>query len=217
MQLNADTKPNEFTAFFKQLLREREPQFEELDPFVTTRAPETDLQVYPELIEALPLIEEGFFRTPLTEEEQKDAIYACIRSIWIKYQQPLTDSASATVRKAESTLHGIQVALAIATRPIDLKRAPVGTISDPQVGDASRCFDLRGKTHRQQMDSKHRREGGSDPIQGSRTINHGFRGESNKYFCSTKPLGWTLAVQDWPANKKILNWFNDEVGENNIL
>ncbi|OMJ27954.1 hypothetical protein AYI69_g2585, partial [Smittium culicis] len=50
------------TDMVQQLLREREL---------------TDLTVYPELIEALPSIEEDFFRTPLTEEERKIAIHSC--------------------------------------------------------------------------------------------------------------------------------------------
>ncbi|OMJ15904.1 hypothetical protein AYI69_g8036, partial [Smittium culicis] len=49
-------------------------QFNELtempeDPFISTRIPITDLAVCPELIEALPSIEDDFFRTPLSEEE----------------------------------------------------------------------------------------------------------------------------------------------------
>ncbi|OMJ15144.1 hypothetical protein AYI69_g8301, partial [Smittium culicis] len=90
------------------------------DEFITTRAPTTDLKVYPKLIEALPSIEEEFYRTPMTEEERRDAIYTCPRSSFMNYLlPPLNDSASAAVKKADSTLHGIQVALAQATRPID--------------------------------------------------------------------------------------------------
>ncbi|OMJ12599.1 hypothetical protein AYI70_g9005 [Smittium culicis] len=59
------------TDMVQQLLRERERNAETEDPYVTTRIPVTDLTVYPELTEALPSIEEDFFRTPLTEEEHK--------------------------------------------------------------------------------------------------------------------------------------------------
>ncbi|OMJ19395.1 hypothetical protein AYI69_g6633, partial [Smittium culicis] len=55
----------ELTEMFKELLREKERNAEPEDPYVTTRIPLTDLAVYPELIE------EDFFRTPLTEEERK--------------------------------------------------------------------------------------------------------------------------------------------------
>ncbi|OMJ26713.1 hypothetical protein AYI69_g3876, partial [Smittium culicis] len=76
MPEDTDANLNELVAFVKQFLCEREPQFEEVDPFLTTRAPKTDFQVYPELIEALPSIEEDFFHTPLMEEERNDAIHA---------------------------------------------------------------------------------------------------------------------------------------------
>ncbi|OMJ13529.1 hypothetical protein AYI70_g8436, partial [Smittium culicis] len=39
------------------------------DRFIVTRPPTTDLTVYPELVNALPSIEEDFFRIPLTEDE----------------------------------------------------------------------------------------------------------------------------------------------------
>ncbi|OMJ23234.1 hypothetical protein AYI69_g5058 [Smittium culicis] len=57
-----------------------------------------------QLIEALPSIEEDFFSTPLTKEERKETKLICPRT---------------AVKKADTTLHGIQVALAQATRPID--------------------------------------------------------------------------------------------------
>ncbi|OMJ10264.1 hypothetical protein AYI69_g10315 [Smittium culicis] len=121
MPEDTDAKLNELTALVKQLLSKREPQFEEVDVFVTARAPETDFQVYPELIEALQSIEEDFFHTPLMEEERNDAIHACLKSSSMNYKPPpLIDSASEAVRKADSTLSGIRVALAQATRPIDL-------------------------------------------------------------------------------------------------
>ncbi|OLY85306.1 hypothetical protein AYI68_g513 [Smittium mucronatum] len=74
MPEDTEVKLNELTALVKQLLSKREPQIVEEDHFITTRAPATDIQVYPELIETLSSIEEYFLRTPLTEEERKDAI-----------------------------------------------------------------------------------------------------------------------------------------------
>ncbi|PVZ96927.1 hypothetical protein BB558_007146, partial [Smittium angustum] len=72
------------------------------------------------LIEALPSIEEDFFRTPLTEEERRDVIYSYPRTSAMVYlPPPLNDSASIGVKKIDSMLYGIQVALAQATRPID--------------------------------------------------------------------------------------------------
>ncbi|PVU87670.1 hypothetical protein BB561_006235 [Smittium simulii] len=99
----------ELTEKVNQLLLARE----------TVPAPIT-LKIYPMLKDASPSIEEDFFRIQLTEEEQKNAIYSCPRSSFMSYlPPPLNDSASAAVRKADSTLHGIQVALAQATRPVD--------------------------------------------------------------------------------------------------
>ncbi|PVU86248.1 hypothetical protein BB561_006769 [Smittium simulii] len=51
------------------------------DEFITTRAPASELKIYPMLKDALPSIEEDFFRIQLTEEEQKDAIYSCPRRL----------------------------------------------------------------------------------------------------------------------------------------
>ncbi|OMJ27714.1 hypothetical protein AYI69_g2844 [Smittium culicis] len=70
------------------------------DLFVVTRPPTTDLSVYPELVIALPSIEEDFFRTPLTEDERKDAIYSCLKSSSMNYQPPpLNDYSSAEFKK----------------------------------------------------------------------------------------------------------------------
>ncbi|OMJ13724.1 hypothetical protein AYI69_g8871, partial [Smittium culicis] len=110
------------------------------DRFVVTRPPTTDLTVYPELFNALPSIEEDFFRIPLTEDERKDAIYSCPRSSSMNYQPlPLNDSTSAAVKKADATLHGIQAALVQATRPIDyyvhrrIQDTPEVTLDDPHI------------------------------------------------------------------------------------
>ncbi|OMJ28196.1 hypothetical protein AYI69_g2339 [Smittium culicis] len=108
------------TDLVQQLLRERNNAREPEDPHVTTRIPVTDLTVYPELIEALLSIEEDFLRSPLTEEERKIAINSCPKTSSMNcYPPPLKDSASSAVKKADSVLYGIQLALAQATRPID--------------------------------------------------------------------------------------------------
>ncbi|OMJ10595.1 hypothetical protein AYI69_g10178 [Smittium culicis] len=65
------------TDMVKELLWEKERNTEPQESYVTTKIPITDLAVYPELIEALPSIEEDFFRTPLAEEERKEAIHSC--------------------------------------------------------------------------------------------------------------------------------------------
>ncbi|PVU90869.1 hypothetical protein BB561_004670 [Smittium simulii] len=90
------------------------------DEFITTRAPASELKIYPMLKDALPSIEEDFFCIQLTEKKRKGAIHSCPRSSFMNYLPPLLNNSALTaVRKADSTLHGIQVALAQATRPVD--------------------------------------------------------------------------------------------------
>ncbi|OMJ07791.1 hypothetical protein AYI70_g7529 [Smittium culicis] len=97
---------NKLTEMFRKLLIEKERNPEPEDPDVTTRVPLTDLAVYSGLIEALPSIEEDFFDTPLTEKEWKETIHSCHRT-------------SSVVKKVDADPHGIQIALAQATRLID--------------------------------------------------------------------------------------------------
>ncbi|OMJ18480.1 hypothetical protein AYI70_g5335 [Smittium culicis] len=97
------------TELVQQLLRKNEKNQEPEDPYVTTRAPVTDLKACPELTEALPSIEEDFFLSPLTEEERKISIHSCPRTSSMNYNPPqLNDSASTSVKKADTALYGIQ-------------------------------------------------------------------------------------------------------------
>ncbi|OMJ16698.1 hypothetical protein AYI69_g7733 [Smittium culicis] len=129
------------TELVQQLLREKERNQEPEDPYFTTRIPVTDLTAYPELTEVLPSIEEDFLRSPLTEEERKIAIHSCPRTSSMNYNPtPLNDSASSAVKKADTALYGIQVALVQATRPIDyfihrrIQENPgLDTSEDPEV------------------------------------------------------------------------------------
>ncbi|PWA00985.1 hypothetical protein BB558_002942 [Smittium angustum] len=131
----------ELTKKVDELLIERaNARDPEEDQHITTRIPITDLNVYPELFEALPSIEEDFFRTPMTEEEKNEAIYTCPRTIAMNYQPPpFNNLASPVVKKAEIILYGIQVALAQATRPIDhyvhfrIQEDPKPTEDDPHI------------------------------------------------------------------------------------
>ncbi|PVU89341.1 hypothetical protein BB561_005414 [Smittium simulii] len=64
-------------------------------PHVTAQIPVIDLNVYPELIEALPSIEEDFFGSPLTDKERKNALYSCYKNSSMNYiPSPLNDSAT---------------------------------------------------------------------------------------------------------------------------
>ncbi|OLY85422.1 hypothetical protein AYI68_g383, partial [Smittium mucronatum] len=85
MSEDTNTKLNELTALVRQLMLEREPQLNEEDPFVTSRIPVTEFSVYTELSEALPSIEEDFFRTPLSEEDRKTALYTCPKTSLMNY------------------------------------------------------------------------------------------------------------------------------------
>ncbi|OLY84785.1 hypothetical protein AYI68_g1039 [Smittium mucronatum] len=75
-------------------MRKREPQFNEEDPFVTSRITFSKLSVYTELSETLPSIEENFSRTPLSEDDHKAALYSCPKTSPMSYvSPPLNDSA----------------------------------------------------------------------------------------------------------------------------
>ncbi|OMJ26403.1 hypothetical protein AYI70_g185 [Smittium culicis] len=87
-----------------QLLRERERTAETEDPYETKRIPVTGLTVYPELTEALPSIEEDFFRTPLTKEERKITIHFFPKTNSMNYiPPPLNGSASSGVNSRDTT------------------------------------------------------------------------------------------------------------------
>ncbi|OMJ08239.1 hypothetical protein AYI70_g11672 [Smittium culicis] len=89
------------TDMVQQILRERE------------RNAETKIQTH-------TLIEEDFFRTPLTEEERKIAIHSFPKTSSMNYfPPPLNDSASSVMEKDDSLLYVIQLSLAQATRKID--------------------------------------------------------------------------------------------------
>ncbi|OMJ09292.1 hypothetical protein AYI69_g10739 [Smittium culicis] len=63
---------NSLTEIVQKLLRERENNQEPEHPYVTRRIYVTALTAYPELIDTLTSIEEGFYRSPLIEEERPD-------------------------------------------------------------------------------------------------------------------------------------------------
>ncbi|OMJ09723.1 hypothetical protein AYI70_g10769, partial [Smittium culicis] len=137
----------------RKLLNEKERNSKPEDPDVTTRAPLTQFPVYPELIEALPSIEGDFFGTPLTEKEWKEAIDSCHRSSSMNYHPPqLNDSASSVVKKVDADLHGIQIALAQATRLIDyyvhriIQDNPQANSEDPHILFSNTMRVLLGDT-----------------------------------------------------------------------
>ncbi|OMJ08551.1 hypothetical protein AYI70_g11476 [Smittium culicis] len=57
---------------------------------------------------------------PLTEKERKIVIHSCPKASSMNYiPLPLNNTASSTVKKADSALYGIQLTFAQATRPIE--------------------------------------------------------------------------------------------------
>ncbi|OMJ30092.1 hypothetical protein AYI69_g382 [Smittium culicis] len=91
------------TELVQQLLRERDSKQEPEDPYVSKSIPITGLSLHPELTEALPSIEENFFRTPLAEEERKIAIHFCTKiSSTNNNPPPLNHTASSAVKKTDS-------------------------------------------------------------------------------------------------------------------
>ncbi|OLY84134.1 hypothetical protein AYI68_g1715 [Smittium mucronatum] len=101
-------------------MRERRPEEEPLDPFVSTRIPVTDLAVCPELSKALPT--SSMNHSP----------------------PPLNDSAPVSVKKVYFVLYGIKLAPAQVNRQIDyfvhrrIQDSPgIGTADDPETYFAS--------------------------------------------------------------------------------
>ncbi|OMJ08273.1 hypothetical protein AYI69_g11132, partial [Smittium culicis] len=67
--------------------RATEPTAEE-DQHITANVPATVLNVYPELEKLIPSISDDFHMTVLTEEEKREAIYACPKSSNVSYNPP---------------------------------------------------------------------------------------------------------------------------------
>ncbi|OMJ19377.1 hypothetical protein AYI69_g6643 [Smittium culicis] len=156
------------TELVQQLLREKERNQEPEDPYFTTRIPVTDLKAYPELTEVLPSIEEDLLHSPLTEEKRKIAIHSCPRTSSMNYNPPpLNDSSSSAVKKADTALYGIQVALAQAKRSIDYfvhrriqEKPGLDTSEDPEVMFSSTMrallSDVTGTVTQARLDNLHK-------------------------------------------------------------
>ncbi|PVU91781.1 hypothetical protein BB561_004212 [Smittium simulii] len=110
----------DLTEKVNQLLLEREPPAEQEDEHVIPRVQAADLMIYPELREAIPSMEDAFFRSPFTEEEKKEIIYSCPRTSGMNYSPPpINEVASGNIKKTDNLLYNIQASLANGTRPID--------------------------------------------------------------------------------------------------
>ncbi|OMJ12079.1 hypothetical protein AYI70_g6322 [Smittium culicis] len=58
------------------------------DQHISVSSPATVLNVYPELESLIPSMSEDFYRTMLTDEGKKEAIYACPKSSKVCYNPP---------------------------------------------------------------------------------------------------------------------------------
>ncbi|OMJ27481.1 hypothetical protein AYI69_g3077, partial [Smittium culicis] len=125
-----------------------EPSLED-DQHISASIPATVLNVYQELESLIPSMSEDFYRTMLTDEEKKEAIYGCPKSSKVCYNPPpINEAAPGSVKKADAALYAIQVALAHGARPIDyfIHRMPQSnsnlTLDDPVVGvlNTIRCI-----------------------------------------------------------------------------
>ncbi|OMJ25079.1 hypothetical protein AYI70_g1143, partial [Smittium culicis] len=71
-------------------------------------------------MDAIPNMEEDFFRSPLTDKERKEIIYGQAKFAGMKYQPPpLNDAAAPAVKNVDSMLYSIQSSLALITRPLE--------------------------------------------------------------------------------------------------
>ncbi|OMJ24743.1 hypothetical protein AYI69_g4527 [Smittium culicis] len=67
----------------------------------------------------MPHIDEDFYKSIGSEEETKEVIKACPRSSTMNYSPPpLNENITSAVKKTDTTLYGIHIALAQATRPL---------------------------------------------------------------------------------------------------
>ncbi|PVU88819.1 hypothetical protein BB561_005683 [Smittium simulii] len=88
----------------KHMIQEKKHEPMIVDPHISTNMSATYLEVYTKLIDALPTIEENFFRSPLTDKKKKNS----------------NETSSTTSNRAGSVLYNLQATLANITRPIDL-------------------------------------------------------------------------------------------------
>ncbi|OMJ16596.1 hypothetical protein AYI69_g7779 [Smittium culicis] len=96
-----------------------EPSVED-DQHISASIPATVLNVYPELESLIPSISEDFYRTMLTDGEEKGGnLWMLKKSSKVCYNPPpINEAAPGSVKKADSVFYAIQIALAHRTRCI---------------------------------------------------------------------------------------------------
>ncbi|OMJ27949.1 hypothetical protein AYI69_g2593, partial [Smittium culicis] len=91
------------------------------DNYIVDKLPLRDLQLYPELTNALPGISQDFFKSPITDSERKKFFGCCPRNTGMIYDPPSLNEMglSSEFKKEDSKLQDIQYRISGLTRPID--------------------------------------------------------------------------------------------------
>ncbi|OMJ29093.1 hypothetical protein AYI69_g1407 [Smittium culicis] len=113
-----------------------------MDRLTKTQAPASQDQV--KLTEALPSIEEDFFRTPLTEEERKIAVHSCPKTSSMNYTlPPLNDTATMrallskiTTTVTQTRLDNLHKGLKLPEKPTQLVKSDAKPLMDQEALDA---------------------------------------------------------------------------------
>ncbi|PVZ97409.1 hypothetical protein BB558_006628, partial [Smittium angustum] len=132
-QTQTQTQPQKFfttdqlNSIFCELLNhaQKEPQApmdQDQENFIVERPRLADLHAYPALIEAIPSLEDYFFKSPLGEEKRRMASYSCPKNTATNYQPPILNESNPppSLKKEDSLLQDFQAKLANLTRPIDM-------------------------------------------------------------------------------------------------
>ncbi|OMJ14363.1 hypothetical protein AYI69_g8629 [Smittium culicis] len=128
-----------------------------------------NLTAYPELTEALPSIEEDFFRSLLTEEERKFAIQFYPRTISNNYNPPLLkDSASSAVKKADTDI--LHKGLELPGKPTRLVDSDTKTLMGQKALDALIAKKPASKRQRVQPISKRKQSSNNKDFNSSNTV-----------------------------------------------
>ncbi|OMJ13875.1 hypothetical protein AYI70_g8244, partial [Smittium culicis] len=91
------------------------------DNYIVDKPPPRDLQLYPELTNALPGISQDFFKSPITDSERRKFLECCPRNTGMVYDPPSLNEMglSSEFKKEDSKLQDIQYRISGLTRPID--------------------------------------------------------------------------------------------------
>ncbi|PVU93199.1 hypothetical protein BB559_003388 [Furculomyces boomerangus] len=97
------------------------PQHQAEDNYIMERDTSRDMQTYPELLEALTSIKDEFFKSALTDIQQRRFLASCPRNEDMDYDPPVLNNlgVSFSAKKMDNQLLDIQYRISGITRPID--------------------------------------------------------------------------------------------------